>query len=149
MILLAMAGMLAQGATVADPPATLGEIRMHLFYAETGRLSRDISPPNSFTAWNTIIGEGDAEENADDLVIVVELRAQGEQNIASPLILSARNADGRTLGQRRVTGALTGANGRSYHMLHLTDAACAGPIRVTATFRRETREETLTLNCGE
>ncbi len=145
MIYFAAMGMLLQAA----PPVTLGEIRMHLFYAETGRLSRDISPPAAFTGWNTIIGEGDAEEHAGDLAVVVELRTQGEQNIDQPLTIAARNAAGRLLGQRRITGGLSGENGRVYHMLHLADVGCAGAIRVTASFRGQTRSETLNLNCGE
>lgn len=145
MIGLMLTGLMVQGT----PAVTLGDIGMHLFYAETGRLSRDISPPNSFTAWNTIIGEGDAEENAQDLVVVVELRTRGEQNIEQPLSIVARNAAGRVIGQRRVTGGLSGENGRAYFMLHLPDVGCARALRVTATFAGQVRNEMLNLNCGE
>jgi hypothetical protein len=138
---------LMQGAAAA--PVTLGEIRMHLFYAETGRLSRDISPPNAFSGWNTIIGEGDAEENANDVAIVVELRTTGERNVPMPLTVAARDARGRVLGQRRFTATLTGDNGRVYHLLHLADVGCAGRITVTATYGRQVRRETLNLACGE
>lgn len=142
-----MAAAMMQGAAAA--PVTLGEIRMHLFYAETGRLSRDISPPNEFAGWNTIIGEGSAEENANDLLVVVELRTRGEQNFTTPLSVVARDRRGRVLGQRRFAGGLTGENGRAYQALYLADAGCAGPITVTATIGRQTRRETLALNCGE
>lgn len=148
MIHVALSGLLAmQGA--GAPDIALGEIRMHLFYAGTGRLSRDISPPREFSAWNTVIGGGEAEERADDLAIVVELRADGEQNTTTPLVVTAHNGRGRLLGQRRFADAYTGENGRAYQLLYLTNVGCAGEIRVTAVFGRQTRRETLTLNCGE
>jgi hypothetical protein len=147
MIGLTIAAMMMQGTATA--PVTLGEIRMHLFYAETGRLSRDISPPNEFAGWNTIIGEGDAEENANDVLVVIELRSSGEQNFTTPLYVVARDRRGRVLGQRRFAGGLTGDNGRAYQALHLPDVGCVGPITVTATMGRLTRRETLALNCGE
>ncbi|HEX9963625.1 MAG TPA: hypothetical protein VGB04_01425 [Allosphingosinicella sp.] len=48
----------------------------HLFYENTGRLSKDISPPVEFTGWNTVIGEGSAEDAADDLLVTVEVRGR-------------------------------------------------------------------------
>lgn len=137
---------------VAQPSAagTLGDIRMHLFYQETGRLSPDISPPATFTGWNTIIGEGDAEEVANDLLVVVEIRADGEQSIGTPLRVVARGGEGnRILAEGRWDGVLTSSAGRAYLPLLIRNAGCAGNIRVTATFGRATQSETLTLDCGE
>ena len=131
------------------PAVTLGDIRMHLFYQETGRLSPDISPPASdFAGFNVIIGGGGAEEAANDLVVVVELRTQGEQSIQRPLTITAR-AGRRLLGQRRIDSMLTSDQGRVYLPLWLKDVGCAGPIRVEVSFGRERRSETLALNCGE
>ena len=130
--------------------ATLGEIRMHLFYQETGRLSPDISPPASFTGWNTGIGEGDADEAANDLVVVVEVRADGEQFIETPVRLVARGGEGnRVLGERRWETVLTSSAGRAYLPLYLRDVGCAGEIRVTASFGSTNQTESLTLECGE
>jgi hypothetical protein len=139
-------------ALLAAQPAaaTLGDIRMHLFYQETGRLSPDISPPNDFTGWNTVIGEGSAEEAADDLLVVAEVRTTGEQNVETPLRIVARGGPGnRVLAQRSWTGLLTSTQGRAYLPLYVPGASCAGEIRVTVTLGRATRSETLTLACGE
>jgi len=146
-----LAAALAFVAVQAAPLAAveLGEIRMHLFYEETGRLSPDISPPANFSAWNTLIGAGDAEEQANDILIVVELRTSGQRNVETPLRIVARNRDGRTLGERRFSGALTSETGRVYNPLWLRDSTCAGQIIVTATFGRQTRSETISLHCGE
>lgn len=70
----------AQGAYISNPS-------VRLWYEETGRLSDDIAPPREFNLWNTIIGEGDAEEHANDALFTVELHSDGEQNIAQPLTL--------------------------------------------------------------
>ncbi len=141
--------LLALAAQAAPPPVRLGEIRMHLFYQATGRLSRDISPPTEFSAWNTIIGGGEAEEPADDLLLVVELRGAAEQRAEAPLRIQARDGRGRLLGDRRFEGLYTSPAGRTYSPLWLRGVGCAGEIRVTATLGRETASETLTLNCGE
>lgn len=132
-----------------DPPARLGDIRAHLFYESTARLSADISPPRGFSAWNTIIGGGEAEEPASDLLIVVELRAEGEHFENSPLRIVARNRSGRVLGERRFDSLYTSAAGRAYRALWLRDATCAGEIDIVATLGRQTRTERLTFHCGE
>lgn len=147
MIQLALALIALQAADT--PHAELGEVRMHLFYNGTGRLSHDISPPNYFSGWNTIIGEGSAEEPANDLVIVAEVRADGHHYIERPLRIVARSENGRLLGQRRFNAVLTSPAGRAYNALWLNDVGCAGEIRVTVTYGAQSRSETLTLACGE
>jgi len=147
MMLIALVAAAAQAA--APPAAELGEIRMHLFYEETGRLSDDVSPPRQFSAWNTAIGGGEAEEPANDLLIVTEIRTEGQQNVTTPLRVVARNERGRVLGDRRFEGTLTSEAGRIHMPLWLRDAGCAGIVTVTATLGRQTKTETLSLNCGE
>ena len=139
MILVALA--LASQAPHAAP-SHLGDIRMHLFEHATGQLSPDMSPPDGSAGWNTTL-------HADDLVVVAEVRTTGEQFIQRPLIIVARGAHGRILGQRRFTAILTSDAGRAYLPLWLNDVACAGDIRVTVTYGAETHTETLQLHCGE
>lgn len=146
-MILAALVLAAQAPT--PPAAHLGEIRMHLFYAETGQLSPDISPPNAFAGWNTVIGGGDATGHADDLVVLAEVRTEGEQFVERPLSIVARGARGRVLGQRRFASVLTSAAGRAYQALWLNNVTCAGDVQVTVTYGAETRTETLQLHCGE
>jgi len=147
-MLTALAAIAAAATQGPAPAATLGDIRMHLFYQETGRLSPDISPPTEFVGWNTIIAGGSAEESADDLVVVVEVRAQGEQFIQRPLTVTAR-AGRRVLAQRRFNSLRTSDQGRVYLPLWIKDAGCVGLIRVEVTFGRERKSESLNLPCGE
>ena len=144
-----LTALLAAAQAAAPVPVTIGDIRMHLFYEERGRLSDDVSPPRDFSAWNTTIGGGEAEEPANDLLIVTELITQGEQNVLTPLRVVARGERGRVLAERRYENMLTSEAGRVYLPLWIRDAGCAGIITVTATFRDQSKSETLSLNCGE
>ena len=89
----------------AAPQIDMGDIQARLFYSETGRLSDDLlARKKPFIFWNTIIGEGDAEENADDILIAVTMsagkfgaREDNERNIDSPLVLKATNEKGEII----------------------------------------------------
>lgn len=144
-----MIDLLAAAAGAAMQPVALGEIRMHLFYQETGRLSRDISPPNSFTGANTIIGEGDAEESADDLVVAVELRSEGQRTIDEPLHIAVRGEDGAVLAERRILSTMTSRQGRVWIPLWVPATGCAGALRVTATFGTQSASESISFYCNE
>ena len=149
--------LLALGAVSLSFPAAaqqsaaprIGQIRAQLYYEETGRLSGNIAPPADFTAWNTIIGEGSAEEQARDILISVEVLGQGgQENISLPLDIVARGRGGRVLARRRIVHMLT-SNGRVWSTLWLNDATCGGPIEVIATIGRSSARTRLSMDCGE
>ncbi|HEX8480564.1 MAG TPA: hypothetical protein VF650_01515 [Allosphingosinicella sp.] len=144
-----LAALLAASAAPAAPPGpTVGAIRMQLFYEDSGRLSKDIAPPADFSGWNTVIGEGSAEEAANDLLVLVEARIPPGAPMDQILSVVAR-ADGKILGQRRFDNLLTTMDGRTWKALWLQDVGCAGRIEVTATIGRSTRKSAVSLNCGE
>jgi hypothetical protein len=145
---LALAPAPAAAAAPALPAPKVGAFRMQLFYENSGRLSNDISPPVEFTGWNTVIGEGSAEEAANDLLVSVEVRGPPGELIEQPLTLVAR-ARGKVLAQRRFDSLLTNVQGRTWKALWLNDVGCAGRIEVTATIGRSTRKSELSLDCGE
>lgn len=121
---------------------------MQLYYENSGRLSKDISPPVEFSGWNTIIGEGSAEEAAGDLLVTVEVRGPPGEFIEQPLTLVAR-AKGKVLAQRKFDTLLTTAEGRTWKALWLNDVGCAGRIEVTATIGKSSRKSAISLDCGE
>ena len=130
----------------------VGQIRAHLVYEETGRLSEDLVARPDFAAWNTIIGSGEAEEPANDVLVLVEVvsASGGEDNIATPLEIVARGEDGRVLGRRRFRDSLfTTEPGRVWKPLWLPDSTCEGRMTITATLGRSTRTAELNLGCGE
>lgn len=124
-------------------------IAVQLYQATTGTLSQNIAPPAKFTAWNTVIGEGDAREPATDLLVSVTLSiAQKEGNSTIPLQIKVADAKGKALASRRVTDMFF-AKGRTVQALFVPDATCAGPITVEATMGREKKTTKVTLACGE
>ena len=145
-----LAAMIAAPAAPAAPPPALrvGAFKMQLYYESTGRLSKDISPPVEFTGWNTIIGEGSAEEAASDLLVTVEVKGPPGEFIEQPLTLVARSG-GKVLAQRKFDSLLTTAEGRTWKALWLSDVGCAGRIDVTATIGKSTRKSQISLDCGE
>jgi hypothetical protein len=145
-----MATFLAALLAASPAPAPgIGKIRMQLFYEDSGRLSPDIAPPADFTGWNTVIGEGSAEEAANDLLVLVEVIGPAGENIVQPLSVVARGAKGKVLGQRRHANLLASGGGRTWKALWLADVGCAGHIEVTATLGRSTRKAAIDLDCGE
>ena len=134
-------------APAAAPAPSVGAIRMQLFYEETGRLSKDIAPPAEFAGWNTVIGEGSAEEAANDLLVTVEVRGPPGEDIGQ-LALVARSGK-KVIAQRRFDNLLTNVRGRTYKALWLNDVGCAGRIEVSATIGRAVKKSAISLDCGE
>ena len=146
---------LALAAALLLPAAAdaqqVGRIRAHLVYEETGRLSEDLVARPDFAAWNTIIGSGEAEEPANDVLVMVEVigTTGGEENIAAPLEIVARGENGRVLGRRRLRDLFASEQGRVWKALWLPDSTCAGRIDITATIAGRARSAQLNLGCGE
>ena len=152
-ILLTFAALAAIASSVAaapPPSITLGAIKARWFYYHTGELSRDVlAEDGTYSGWNTVIGEGPAGEPADDLLVLVPVRTQGEQFSDVALDITVRGEKGKIVGQRKFSGILTGASGRAEMPLWLRDVGCAGPITVEARLGKQRRTATLTLACGE
>jgi hypothetical protein len=139
-------------ALALAPPApaapSVGAIRMQLYYEDSGRLSANIAPPAEFSGWNTVIGEGSAEEPANDLLVTVEVLTGAVESVEAPLSVTV-TGNRKILGQRRFTDVLTSADGRTWKALWLTNVACAGHVEVVATIGRSTRKAAVSLDCGE
>lgn len=128
----------------------LGRIQVQLWYEETGRLSADITPPAEFITWNTIIGEGQAEEIANDVLMTVEVLSSGrEENVDIPLTMEVRDSEGRIVATRTVASVLTSPQGRSVKGLWVPDIGCAGEITFRAQLGRLSRRVELNFPCGE
>src|SRR5688572_28996874 len=97
---------LAAVALAQEPPATasmvdLERVEARLYYQHSGRLSDNLlGRDKEFVGWNTIIGEGDAEENADDLLVAVRVRAHEDEQtiIAGPVTLKVTDFQDKVLG---------------------------------------------------
>jgi hypothetical protein len=147
-MLLALAALAAASTSKIE----MSDIQARLFYSETARLSDDLlARKKPFVFWNTIIGEGDAEENADDLLVSVTLRAAegNEQNVAGPLTIRATDEKGKTLGTRTARNLLTSRRGSTTVGLWLNDVTCAGAVTIQARYADQVKTAVLTMACGE
>jgi hypothetical protein len=150
---LVIAGFLIGAATpaenrpVRDSDFRIVNIEARLLYERSGRLSVDVTADPKPALWNTIIGEGSAEENADDLLVTAVVAGPGEHSSQAPLTITAMDARGKILGTRRIGGMLL--QSRTYRSLLLHDVGCAGTLKLTAQLGASRRTETIELACGE
>ncbi len=156
-VMLAACAILAvspHGASASEPlpegEILLGPIRAHLFYKGSGRLSEDLfTREPSFIAWNTVIGAGDAEEAADDILFVVPVRANEEQFTDDPLTIRVTDSNGKVLTERVHGSILTSDEGYAYLPLWADDLTCGGELAIKVKFRNQQRSKTLAMHCGE
>ncbi len=101
--------------------------------------------------WNTVIGEGSAEEPASDLLVDVSLAGTGEDEsfVSDPLELWVTTKGGKTLARRTFMGMLVPNTGALHSPLWLPDVGCAGALTIHARFRKQTKTARLSLDCGE
>lgn len=129
----------------------LGGITAHLFYKNSGRLSDDLlarDPP--FIGWNTVIGEGDAEEPAEDLLVTVALAGRGQETfLDDTLEVWVEDEAGAEIARRDFHGTLVPYRGAVRNPLWLSDAGCAGDVTIHARFRGKEKTASLSLQCGE
>lgn len=148
--LLLLAGAPATPSPPA-PQATIESIRVQLYYEGSGTLSGNIAPPAKFSGWNTVIGEGDAKEPAQDVLVSVRLKSDGSDGFLTEtlLVITARNGAGKIIGQRTVRSILVPYQGTVASALWLPNATCAGKLRIEARFGKQVRTASASLDCGE
>ena len=133
----------------AAQPIKLSDVRMHLFYEASGRLSPDLTREKDFAGWNVIIGAGSAEEPANDLLVVAELQSAAEEHTETPLRMSVTDGKGKVLASRRFDSILITGKGSAYLPLWVRNAGCAGKLTVNVQFGSQRRSEVLEFHCGE
>ncbi len=151
---LLLAAGLSTSATAqeANESPSISEIRVHLYYTLSGVLSENVLDPRrerEFAGWNVIIGEGDAREPADDLLVDVVVQTGGHDFIDVPLVIWVTNGEGETIGSRTVRTMLTSDDGVVHNPLWLENVGCAGTLTFNARFRGQHRTAELELACGE
>lgn len=134
------------------PQLKIRDVRSHLFYEHSARLSEDITQMPQMVLWNSIVGGGDVAEPANHLFVVVVLKGPpGCYAGAMHLRLEATNlADGeRFFEQTRALGLL-GADGEWATPFLLTHSTCY-TMKLKATLVEGPQElsETIEFRCGE
>ena len=149
--LLALAFIATSNSSVSatQPSVQLGDIKAHLYYEETGRFSPNILKIRDFSLWNTCIGEGSAEEIANDVFVAVELISNGELNVKMPLKIAAKDENGRVVADRIFNDILTSSRGRISKGILLRDVGCGGSVTIDVTFGKQNRRTKLDFFGGE
>jgi hypothetical protein len=79
----------------------VNKVSAYLIGGRTGALSKDVLAVKDFAFWNTVIGEGDAHEPADDVLVTVNLKLSEAGEKFGDISLTAREKDGKkVLGSR-------------------------------------------------
>jgi hypothetical protein len=140
---------IALSLAVAAPQSavSLTDIRMQLYYGGSGRLGSNL--PQDFGGWNIPIGAGDAEGNADDLLVAAELQTGGEEFVETSLRIVVTGDKGKVLDSRQFRSFLIPEGGRLYLPVWVPNAGCAGEIKVNVRFGRQQKSKTIMLRCGE
>ena len=137
------------GAARAEGPE-MGRIEAYFYYRDSGQLSSDLlgrTPP--FDGWNSVIGEGDAEGEAQDLLVVVPILSDHVEILKDPLEVWVTDPKGKVLGRRKFDGVLAPEGGKVRNPLWLNEVACAGKLTLHARFKRREITDALGLYCGE
>ena len=65
-------------------------VEVRLVYAHSGELSENVADPNrQFALWNTVIGEGDAKEPANDVLVLVHFERIKDKQQVPPISIAA------------------------------------------------------------
>ena len=96
-----------------------------------------------------IIGEGSAEEVANDALFSVTVQTKGQQNVAQPLVITVTDAKGKVLAKRSYTAVLTNDAGRMHAALWVKDIGCAGAVLFVAKLGPSSQTTKLDFACGE
>jgi hypothetical protein len=143
---------LAVPAAAADDGIKLGPITVQLFYKTSGTLSKDIiARKPAFSGWNTGVGEGDAEEPAEDLLVNVTVSNPGDDGVFldEKVELWVTDEGGDELARREFKGLLVPYKGKVSNPLWMEDIACAGLLVFHAKFRKQVKTAQVRLDCGE
>jgi hypothetical protein len=129
----------------------LDSVRVQLLYQSSGTLSEDLTRAPGFALWNTVIGGGDANEPADDILVGAVLKSATQENNTGKLVLTVFKGEGRArklLASHTFNGGLM-EHGRLVQSMLLHDVTCDGPITVAATYGRQHTSSNVNFRCGE
>jgi len=139
----------------AHAQVAIDEIRAQLFLERSGKLSENLVGAKK-ALFNTVIGEGDAGEPAD--AILITLAFTGAKNskssdkiardLASITVKQQAKTGEKILLRRVYGGFLFGETGRIHKAFLLDNATCA-PLEIEVKVGRSRKEAKLDFACGE
>ena len=151
---LAIAGVCTLTAhTAAAQTTTVEDVRVHLFYERSGKLSEDITKRQEIALLNTTIGGGDVEEPADSFLVAAVLhgKPKGFDGATSLTItVTTDNKRKMKIAERTFSGGiLFGPEGQVVKAMMVHNRVCL-PLVVTAKLKSgSSKTFNLPFRCGE
>lgn len=109
----------------------ISAIRAQLFYDASGTFSKDILSVKDFALWNTIIGEGDAEEPSTSTLVTVEISGRDVPLDTLKIEITATGRNSRLIQKRLFDVDLYDAREKFYAPLLLNNTGCE-EIKISA-----------------
>ena len=142
-------------ALPAQAQVAIAEIKAQLFLERSGALSDNLVG-RSLALHNTVIGEGDAGEPAEAVLVTLVFtgakNSKSSDKIARDLAAVTVRQKARTgekiLLKRVYGGFLFGESGRFHKVFMLDNATCA-PLEIEVKIGRSVRNASLDFRCGE
>lgn len=136
-------------------PITVKDLKAFLYLERSGKLSDNIVGSNK-SFHNTVIGEGDAGEPADAVMISVTFEGtkntRASDKVASALAQVKVSQDSKQgkkiLLNRAYGGMLFGDNGLTHKAFMVENATCA-PLEIEVKIGRSSKSATIPFRCGE
>lgn len=146
---------LGLSAFPAQAQVAIAEIKAQLFLERSGALSDNLVG-RSLALHNTVIGEGDAGEPAEAVLVTLVFtgakNSKSSDKIARDLAAVTVRQKARTgekiLLKRVYGGFLFGESGRFHKVFMLDNATCA-PLEIEVKIGRSVRNASLDFRCGE
>ena len=139
--------------TATSGPISLTDVKAQLFLERSGKLSDNIAGAKK-TFHNTVLGEGDAGEPAD--AILITLTFQGDKNtrgsdklardMAQVKVTQQSKGGTKMLLNRVYGGFVFGENGLSHKAFIIDNATCA-PLEIEAKIGKTRKTAKLDFSC--
>lgn len=141
----AAAAILAAGSAAA---LQVDSIEAKVFLSYSATLSQNVAEGSGVNLWNTVIGEGEINEPANDVLIVVNVSADPGSFDAGTLTIEVTGHDGKLVASRKIEGLLIGPEGKVSKAVYIEDATC-NELKVKASVGKSEKTVGVPFACGE
>jgi hypothetical protein len=138
---------LASEARAAEA-VQIEDIRVQLFYEDSGQLSKDLTK-KELALWNTIIGEGDSGGPARSFLASIVLRAKPNASVKGEAVVTVTDDKKKVkVMERRFSQLNFEKNGLLVKPVLVENRTCS-PTSITVSVGKTTKSVALPFECGE
>src|SRR6266481_247918 len=148
---LAVAAMVcfASLSVAAAQTVHIEDIRVQLFYENTGLLSDDFTKKKNLDLWNTTIGEGGSGGPARSFLASIVLRSKPNSFLKQEVVVTVMDDRKKVkLMERRFNGLLFDKEGQLVKPVFVENRTCS-PTTISAGINKSTKQVALPFECGE